>query len=266
MPQAQPQPEESRPDPQPIPALRRAPAPAAQAPALGKTAVRWVQVAAVGLFLAGLATVMADKAVRQSLLSNLGLAPRSVVVASPALPPVPAFTPPPMPAAQAAAVPAAGRPVEALPLFSAREEGGVAAADELVPYGNASELGAPAVRVAPAALAPAQAVVVRAALPVKSQGPIRFRNSIFEKAVPTRQRAVTAVPNYPARMIPAPCDWKLAAPGSPCWESGGLMIKNQGVQQGAIKVGPQQGPSGIWYQPGTSGQTPSPPAGPAAKK
>jgi hypothetical protein len=65
------------------------------------------------------------------------------------------------------------------------------------------------------------------------------------------------------KWIPAPCDWKVSAPGYQCWDTGGLMIKDQAskhIQGGGVVVAPQQGPSGIWYVPGQAQPQPAAPA------
>jgi hypothetical protein len=150
--------------------------------------------------------------------------------------------------------------------FASRQDG--AAADDLVPYA--------APQAKPAAPAAPQAVSAQKASPMPLRAPFEFRNSIFEKPAPAAWKTGQAAPDARTSWIPAPCDWKVSAPGATCWQSGGLLIKNQGVQQSAVKVGVQQGPSGVWYQPGVSAPTAAPPgasgaatapapAGPASK-
>ena len=74
--------------------------------------------------------------------------------------------------------------------------------------------------------------------------PFRFQNDIFARRTPARRTAVPVIKQAaaPGYRLPAIGN---SAPGALCWESRGLLIKNQGYQQGGAKVGTQQGPSGI---------------------
>jgi hypothetical protein len=252
-PELQPSPRPSaRPQFQPIPKLVR--------PESGPASATWVKIAAAAAISAGLTAALVFRGAPHKTAALPAFASRPQPIAAAAAAPAQLTMPSQVPAA------AFKQALETMELPFAPQALQSPVEDGLVPYRPPAE---------PAAVPaqPAAPSLVQAA----PRAPLKFNNDIFGR--PQRQQAPPAVLAAQAQKtwIPAPCDWKVSAPGYQCWDSGGLLIKNQGVQQSGVKVTAQQGPSGIWYQPpGTAnkaqtappaqpGQSAPPPAAPAKK-